>query len=197
MRRCRRALRWQRPITAEVVAWNRGGIMLDVFGAPGFVPRSELAPADRARYRELVGTQWRGYLVAITPRQVIAAAQPPWARRLRNMRRSRFVKGLSCGQERTGVVYELTRLGAFVELHRSGVYGVISRSDLDRQVSAGLPLPRAGERVAVRVKAMSLSPRPLGMTMHIDLTPVPAGGSLGSDGATGPRRRSATRCARS
>jgi ribosomal protein S1 len=82
---CRAVVNTRRRVPVQVTGANRGGLLVDVHGLPGFLPRSELAPADALRHDELVGTVRRAYVIHVSGQQTIVSAFPPRVRRRRGM----------------------------------------------------------------------------------------------------------------
>jgi ribosomal protein S1 len=85
--RCEAALNKRRAISVEVANANRGGLLMDVGGLPGFLPRSELRPADAFSHAELVGRTIAAYVIGLSQQQTILSAFPPRARRRRRASR--------------------------------------------------------------------------------------------------------------
>lgn len=71
------AFRQGRKVSGRVVDANDGGIMVEVEGARGFVPKSHLAPEDARAHVALVGREWSGYVIRATARKFILSARPP------------------------------------------------------------------------------------------------------------------------
>jgi ribosomal protein S1 len=62
-----------------VVRDNNGGLIIDVGGIRGFLPRSLMTKRQYRRYRDLVGRRWKGYIHHVQPTQVILTARKPQA----------------------------------------------------------------------------------------------------------------------
>ncbi len=83
--RCRAVLDKPRRVPVRVTGANHGGLLVDVYGLRGFVPRSELPTSQALRHTELVGTERRAYVIRINSQQAILSAFPPRARRRRGV----------------------------------------------------------------------------------------------------------------
>jgi ribosomal protein S1 len=81
--RCRAVVGRRRLVPIKVTGANRGGVIVDVHGVPGFMPRSEMRPADALRHTELVGQTVRGYVIRVSGQQAVVSAYPPRVRRRR------------------------------------------------------------------------------------------------------------------
>jgi small subunit ribosomal protein S1 len=169
--RAKRAQARQRRVTANVFGANRGGLLLDVFGLLGFVPRSEMSHRDAARFREFVGDEWRGFIVDVYAQRLTASAWPGWRRRRRSRRRARFIDALRPGQQVRGVVTEVHDFGAFICLNPSGTIGLVNRKDLAwGWVGSTSDVVQPGDRVRVAVLDVRPIQREAGQTVDIDLS---------------------------
>lgn len=149
------ALRRGRRVSGRVVAANDGGIIVEVGGARGFVPRPEMSTSDASNHRALVGCEWRGYVVQATARKFILSSRRPRARRRRERRRARLLRWLRPGVELRGRVVSVKDFGAFVRLGRAGIDGLVSRDELSWwKVWSAREVVREGQRLKVRVLAV-------------------------------------------
>jgi small subunit ribosomal protein S1 len=80
---CEAAAGKNRTVPAHVRWANRGGLVLDVYGHRGFLPRSELRPADAMDHARFAGTSRDVYVISVDDEQVVASAFPPRVRKLR------------------------------------------------------------------------------------------------------------------
>lgn len=71
------AYRDGRKVSGRVVEANQGGLMVEVEGALGFVPRPELPPKQAEAHQSLVGSAWSGYVINATQRKFILSPRPP------------------------------------------------------------------------------------------------------------------------
>lgn len=81
--RCKAVVGKRRTVPARVTGANRGGLLVDVYGLRGFLPRSELPAREAAEHVRLIGTDRELYVIQATAQQVIASAYPPRERRRR------------------------------------------------------------------------------------------------------------------
>jgi small subunit ribosomal protein S1 len=166
--RARSALARGRKIEADVLGANKGGLLLDVFGLMGFVPRSELSNDDAPRHEDLVGTRWSGYLVEVFSHRVTASAWPAWRRARREKRRERFVAGLKPGEVHRGVVTHVIPFAAFVRIDRGGTFGMVGRKELTwRRINLAHEVVSPGD--SVKVKVLDVRPAKRGAGHHADI----------------------------
>ena len=121
------------PAECEIVGWNRGGVILSFGRARGFVPNSQMRrrppSGDGARetfMSELVGRTISSVVIDVDQRRHRLVLSQRKADRLA---RKGILDELAPGQVRTGIVSNLAKFGAFVNL--GGVDGLIHISELD------------------------------------------------------------------
>lgn len=71
------ALTSGRRLSGHVVVANDGGLVVEVEGARGFVPRSQLRRWRRSNHRARVGRAWKGYALTVTGRKFILSERRP------------------------------------------------------------------------------------------------------------------------
>jgi small subunit ribosomal protein S1 len=116
-------------VDAEVVDYNRGGVIVSFGRIRGFVPNSHLAvshrPSDETKSK-YVGRTISLVVIDVDQRRRRLVLSERKADRLQ---RQELLESLSEGDVRTGVVRNLVDFGAFVDL--GGVDGLIHISELD------------------------------------------------------------------
>jgi small subunit ribosomal protein S1 len=121
-------------LDAEVVDFNRGGVLVSFGRLQGFVPNSHLTAIRRGlrgnRLREakseLVGQTLHVVVIEVNQRRRRLVLSE---RKANRKRRKQVLKELTKGDVRTGTVTNLVDFGAFVDL--GGVDGLIHISELD------------------------------------------------------------------
>jgi ribosomal protein S1 len=81
--RCLAATGTRRRVVARVIGTNRGGLILEVSGLQGFLPRSEMPPHTLADLERMVETERRCYVLKASMQQAILSDFP---RRMRERR---------------------------------------------------------------------------------------------------------------
>jgi ribosomal protein S1 len=149
----RAALDSGRRVAGLVVRANRGGIVVEVDGVEGFVPRSELRRRENRDRHSLVGKRWQGRVLSVTPKDQVLTSRSPRQIARRAGRRARFLAGLRPGDMRRGTVRYMTDANTFIRLDRSGIDALVPRDNLAARLERGHPGPagRAGDRVWVRI----------------------------------------------
>jgi len=116
-------------IEAEVVDYNRGGVLVSFGRIRGFVPNSHLAvsrrPTDEIKSK-CVGRTIPLVVIDVNQRRRRLVLSERKANRLQ---RQELLEALAEGDVRTGVVRNLVDFGAFVDL--GGIDGLVHISELD------------------------------------------------------------------
>ncbi|MBI4233327.1 MAG: 30S ribosomal protein S1 [Chloroflexi bacterium] len=164
------------PLDAQVVGFNRGGLIVDAAGVQGFVPLSHLAPLSRDSapagsedaLAHRVGKTLRLKVLELDRRRnrVILSEKVAW-QLWREEQKERLLKELREGEVRRGRVSGISSFGVFVDL--GGADGLIHVSELSWQpVSSPEELVKVGDEVEVYIlkldpqgKKISLSLRRL------------------------------------
>ena len=172
LRRAQQRVDWQRAqelcdsrqeIETEVVAANRGGLIVQLGQLRGFIPASQIAPARniprisdancQATLEQLVGQKLRVLVIEADLEQnrlIMSekAAQP----RPSDKARAECLASVCAGQVREGKVSNLTDFGAFVDV--GGVDGLVHLSEISWK---RVRHPRDVLHVGQEVKVMVLS----------------------------------------
>ena len=140
----------QELVEAEVTGSNRGGVVVSFGRLRGFVPNSHLArgrsrkPENKA---QLVGQTLSLVVLEVNQRRrrlVLSERNADF------QRRQELLMELEEGQVRTGIVRNLVRYGAFVDL--GGLDGLIHISELDwRYVKHPSEVLSVGDEIDVRI----------------------------------------------
>lgn len=169
--RLRRAHASGERISGEVVGSNLGGVLVLLGDSVGFVPRSQLELVPGADHRDLVGEQWRGYVLRATWRKLILTPHSPKAQRRREGRAARALERLEPGARFTARITGITARGAFARFGRAGLEGTIPRVELSWwRVRHPIEVVEPGDRLKVTVLAAHPSDDPMRAMPRIRLS---------------------------
>jgi len=159
---------------AVVTGWNRGGLLVDVWGIQGFVPISQLASLPRSQppggwgdaLAELVGkTLTLQVLETNRQRRRAILSERLAFRAVREQRKQRLLSELREGEVRTGKVTGISGFGAFVDL--GGAEGLIHISELSwRPVQQVDDLVKIGDEVQVYVLRVDSETKRIGLSLR-------------------------------
>lgn len=121
-------------VEAEVVDVNRGGVLVEFGRLQGFVPNSHLTsirrglPKNRLREakQDLVGQTLNLVVLEVNQRRRRLVMSE---RKANKQQREKLLAELTPGEVRSGVVQNLVKFGAFVDL--GGIDGLVHISELD------------------------------------------------------------------
>lgn len=161
-REAQRLLESQETVEREVVACNKGGVIVRLGRVSGFVPGSQLSPAHAAdqattssdnkdRWAGLIGKTLRLKVIEVDQqRNRLILSERLALREWRNSQRERLLNELTEGDVRQGRVINLTDFGAFIDL--GGVDGLVHLSELSwKRVTHPSEVLQAGQEVEVYV----------------------------------------------
>lgn len=159
-------------VEAEVVDYNRGGLVVLVEGVRGFVPLSQVVEARQgsdeeveARLRALRGQRLLVKVIEINRRRnrlILSERAALLERRARE--KERLLNELQEGEVRRGRVSSLTNFGAFVDL--GGADGLIHLSELSwRSVSHPSEVVKVGDEVEVVVLGIEREKRKIALSL--------------------------------
>jgi small subunit ribosomal protein S1 len=158
----------ERILDAEVVDWNRGGVLVSFGRLRGFVPNSHLTAIPRGvrgqELREakssLLGQNLRLAVIEVNQRRRRLVLSE---RKANRQRREQALRELTEGDVRTGTVVNLVDFGAFVDL--GGVDGLIHISELDwTHVNHPGDVLSLGDRVEVYVLSVDRERERVGLS---------------------------------
>ncbi|HVP39239.1 MAG TPA: S1 RNA-binding domain-containing protein [Candidatus Saccharimonadales bacterium] len=139
------------PVAGRVTGVNAGGLEVDVGGARGFCPVSQIESGFCADPSAFVGRTLEFLVTEIRDgRSGVVLSRRQLLRREEEERARELLSTLRPGDERAGTVSRLDAFGAFVDL--GGVEGLVHISEI-RHEHVGHPreVLQEGERVRVRV----------------------------------------------
>jgi len=140
-----------KPITARVVERIKGGLTVDILGAPAFLPGSQ---ADLRPVRNLDALKGHPLEVAVIKlnkkRGNIVVSRKQILEQEQNEKKSKTLEHLEEGAMLTGVVKNLTEYGAFVDL--GGIDGLLHITDMSwGRLTHPRDLVNVGDQIQVKV----------------------------------------------
>lgn len=164
----------------EVVGYNKGGLLVQVGGLQGFVPRSHIVDLNgrttsgtpQERLSQMIGRQLPLKIIEVNRRQrrLILSERAAW-REWRAEQKKRLLEDLEVGDVRKGTVTSLADFGAFVDL--GGADGLIHLSELswDRGKKPSDVL-QVGDEVEVKIISLDRERKRIGLSLK-QLKPNP------------------------
>jgi small subunit ribosomal protein S1 len=160
---------------AEVVDFNKGGLIVNAHGVRGFVPMSQVAGVRlnggtedeiKERLSQVVGRTIAVKVLEINRRRnrlILSERQAVQERR--GQRKDQLIEELQEGETRHGVVSSLCDFGAFVDL--GGADGLVHLSELAwRQVSHPREVLQVGEQVDVYVLGVDREKKKIALSIR-------------------------------
>lgn len=154
-----RLMQEQTTVEAQVVAYNKGGVIAALGQVRGFVPASQLEVAARRSnelveddLKDLVGKNLKFKIIEIDrARNRLILSERLAMREVRRGQKDRFFDELREGEIRTGTVASIADFGVFVDLGL-GIEGLVHISELS-WTKTGHPrdLVKVGDQVPVQV----------------------------------------------
>lgn len=145
------ALRNGAVVEGKVTGMNRGGLEVDLNGIRAFMPASQVDVAHIKDISVFIGQKVRSVILEHSrkSRSVLLSRKKVQEKELAEQRETLMAE-LAVGQNRQGVVGNLTDFGAFVDL--GGVDGLIHISDMSYgQVNAVSDVVKPGQSVEVKI----------------------------------------------
>jgi small subunit ribosomal protein S1 len=162
-------------VEAPVVEANRGGLVVDVRGARGFVPMSQIASVRLSgaseeetsqRLQGMVGKSIAMKVVEINPRRgrlILSERQAQME--LRHTRKEELIGQLQEGETRRGRVTSVTDFGAFVDI--GGADGLVHLSELSwTRVNKASDVVQVGDEVDVMVLGVDRERRKIALSIR-------------------------------
>lgn len=164
LRRAREAIGGGRRLRGSVVSATATGIVVDLDGARGFIPLTELS-SEALLVAPEPGSAWWGYAIGMADTGPLLSHHDPAARGTRAQSRERMLAELVPGRVASGRVLRTDAAGALVTFADGVVWGHVPRPAL--RSPAGRRLARGG-RADFRVLG-----RDPGDPTHLQLWPAP------------------------
>ncbi|MCX6023987.1 MAG: S1 RNA-binding domain-containing protein, partial [Chloroflexi bacterium] len=152
-------------IDAEVVGYNKGGLLVNIEGVRGFVPSSQVVGlrfeasnegSQEARFAQWIGRELKLKIIEINRRRNrLILSERAALQELRSMQKEKLLAELREGEIRRGKVTSIRNFGVFIDL--GGAEGLIHLSELSwGRVKTPEEVVRVGDDVDVFV--MSVDP---------------------------------------
>jgi len=164
----------------KVTGYNKGGLLVQVGGIQGFIPRSHIVDLNgrtkpgtsQERLSQMIGRELPLKIIEVNRRQrrLILSERAAW-REWRAEQKKRLLADLEVGDVRKGTVTSLADFGAFVDL--GGADGLIHLSELswDRGKKPSDVL-RVGDEVEVKIISLDRDRKRIGLSIK-QLKPNP------------------------
>lgn len=143
LRRARETIGSEQRLRGSVVSATSTGIVVDLDGARGFIPLTELS-SEALLVAPEPGSVWWGYAIGMSDTGPLLSQHAPAARAIRARTGERLLAELATGTVATGSVLKTGGAGALVSFGDGVVWGSVPR--------AALQCP-AGRRLAAGVSA--------------------------------------------
>lgn len=169
----------QQVFEGEVNGYNKGGVIVFVGKARGFVPASQLVSDegkkdddDEDRFASLVGKKLQLKVIELDrTRNRLILSERQAMRDWRRKQKAKLLTDLQVGDVRNGMISSLASFGAFVDL--GGADGLIHLSELSwGRVQDPSEVVRVGDEVRVKVISVDRERRRIGLSMR-QLMPEP------------------------
>lgn len=159
-------------IEAEVVNYNKGGLLVNLDGVRGFVPASQVTEirggdegskqADMAR---LIGSKLPLKIIEINRhRNRLILSERQALQEKRDVMKERLIEELHAGETRRGRVTSITDFGAFVDI--GGADGLVHLSELSwSRVKHPSDVLRVGEEVDVYVLGINAEEKKIALSI--------------------------------
>jgi small subunit ribosomal protein S1 len=135
-------------LSCRVTEYNKGGLVVDVLGVPGFIPLSRLDPAHEAS--SLVGQTLAATVIEVSEANNRLVLSEKEADEVGGEARTKRLEEIHAGEVIAGKVSGVTAFGVFVDLQ--GVEGLAHISELAwDKVLMPAKLYKVGDEVSVKV----------------------------------------------
>ncbi len=177
--RAQELLESQEIFEGEVSGYNRGGVIVYLGKARGFVPASQLVSDEgkkqedsEDRFKDLVGKKLMLKVIEMDrSRNRLILSERQAMREYRRLQKEKLLSELQVGEVRKGVVSSMAPVGAFVDL--GGADGLIHLTELSwRRVQHPSEVVNIGDEVEVKVISVDRERRRIGLSLR-QLQPEP------------------------
>lgn len=141
----------RRTVTARVDHRIKGGLVVKLFGVEAFLPGSQIALRQVPNLDEMIGKDIECKIIKLNKRRRnIVVSRRVVLEEERDEKKSKLLSELAVGQEREGVVKNITDFGAFVDL--GGIDGLLHLTDLTwGRVSHPSEVVAIGDKLKVKI----------------------------------------------
>lgn len=160
---------------AEVIDFNKGGLIANLGGVRGFVPSSQVVSlrpdgpgevTSDSPLAQLVGKKLRFKIIELNRhRNRVILSERAALQEWRSQQREKLLSDLQPGQIRTGKVSGLCNFGAFIDL--GGADGLVHLSELSwRRVEQPSEVLSVGDEVTVFVMSVEPDSKKIGLSLR-------------------------------
>ncbi len=177
--RAQELLESQEVFEGVVSGYNRGGVIVYLGKARGFVPASQLVSDEGKkqedsddRFKDLVGKKLMLKVIEMDrSRNRLILSERQAMREYRRLQKEKLLNELQVGEVRKGVISSMAPFGAFVDL--GGADGLIHLTELSwRRVQDPAEVVSIGDEVEVKVISVDRERRRIGLSLR-QLQPEP------------------------
>jgi small subunit ribosomal protein S1 len=138
-------------VEGTLVRRIKGGVVVDLLGVDAFLPGSQIALRRIPNLDELMGQTFKFKIIKINKRRRnIVISRRVILETEREAKKEQLLQELDVGQEREGVVKNITDFGAFIDL--GGVDGLLHITDMSwGRVSHPSEMVALGEKIQVKI----------------------------------------------
>ncbi|NOX63531.1 MAG: S1 RNA-binding domain-containing protein [Chloroflexi bacterium] len=178
-KRAEELLESQEIFEGEVSGYNKGGVIVYLGKARGFVPASQLVSDEgrksgdqEDRFSSMVGKKlWLKVIELDRSRNRLILSERQAERERRRIQKEQLLNSLQVGEVRTGRIRSIASFGAFVDL--GGADGLIHLSELSwKRVTDPTEVVQVGDEVEVKVISVDRERRRIGLSLR-QLQPEP------------------------
>ena len=159
-------------VEGMIVRRIKGGVVVDLLGVDAFLPGSQIALRRIPNMDELIGQTFKFKIIKINKRRRnIVISRRVILENERQQKKEKLLQELEVGQEREGVVKNITDFGAFIDL--GGVDGLLHITDMSwGRVSHPSELVALGDKIQIKILDLDFENGRISLG-HKQLTPYP------------------------
>jgi len=159
-------------VEGTLVRRIKGGVVVDLLGVDAFLPGSQIALRRIPNLDELMGQTFKFKIIKINKRRRnIVISRRVILETEREAKKEKLLQELEVGQDREGVVKNITDFGAFIDL--GGVDGLLHITDMSwGRVSHPSEMVALGEKIQVKILDLDFENGRISLG-HKQLTPYP------------------------
>lgn len=159
-------------VEGMIVRRIKGGVVVDLLGVDAFLPGSQIALRRIPNMDELIGQTFKFKIIKINKRRRnIVISRRVILENEREQKKEKLLQELEAGQEREGVVKNITDFGAFIDL--GGVDGLLHITDMSwGRVSHPSELVALGDKIQIKILDLDFEKGRISLG-HKQLTPYP------------------------
>ncbi|WP_298007937.1 MULTISPECIES: 30S ribosomal protein S1 [Anaerolinea] len=161
---------------SKIIGYNKGGLIVPVFGLRGFIPASQISLSRRAamgsgespeqRWSKMVGEAIDVIVIEVDrERRRLILSERAATPETRETLKERVIETLTEGEIRTGRVTSLADFGAFVNI--SGADGLVHLSEISwDRIKHPSEVLEVGQEVKVKVISVDREKRRIGLSIR-------------------------------